>query len=1023
MNLSRVIAGVARGASRNRRAVLIAGVPMCVLWTLAATVWPGVPVDGSRDASSNFASILTIIATISAAAIAVAVTAGLIGVQLLSRYGARANRLVIDAKITGLLTVGAALGIAAPLWGAAEQWSWLRITAFAGFAWAILVLAAAVSVTLTRLDATWLVSQTVRRLGTRRWLQPDLSMGRLAEAQRVLLEIAAAAGNSNADTYAAARGIALVGFARYRVDPKVADTPGLIESLSVQGRSPKGSTGSPAAVAGTISLLASGCEDRDVTFAAINALQELVEDAVAHRQAPAARDLLEEAARLVTGRLQQLLDTRAADWLISQDPIERSGRHLGVMLAVQATVLGPRRPTPPSPHDLSGDHDALEWLYVSSPPRREDLAVLHAVAGSIGGRGGGAASAEEPDAGEADRASESYDLLEAWVTLAEATCASPAPDDGTWAGGWRGVDGFSRDLQRLASIGETLYKTTRLPPADRIERTIEKLAVHCLSAGERHTDMADLPDATGWRLPETVLSRTSVRAATEALAALATDSWTAGFDRRAIRTLRRLGSLLARTVRDGHARTAEEVSEDFTKAVLSTAKWSGKTLAARARARQLVLALAPELQSLARMAQVSNEADLWERVFDTADTVAWAPDGNTAETSATAYLQLLSGTADEPARSGIPGLRSERAASKLNDAVRGRLLHQIASTVPSAESGLAIVCILALWSDAIVSDSEHAFRELANLLERKILAYPRRDFCLPELWEPIETDTDRPPQKPASHWRLFDVASEATRWIRARLETGGALPPTLPPVGTPDGDLRALVEEFGEARLIDERCYWGVTSGNDCLVYLEEADRSRRLLRDHEGRARGEFAWGYGGTGPHNLAQALVEDILGPLINCPSCFGMVAVAGGLVQCPLCADGLRGELGELRSACAEITARLSRKPDASLVGQGGPDGAEWRLTRTGLLTDLCERRETHVAAARHARLPRPRRPSGSPRCSTSSASPRRPRTPAPAPPSPRYGPPSKCTDAKRRNQRRQRHDRRPLDIDPGPPGHS
>jgi hypothetical protein len=957
MNPSRVIAGVGRGASRNHRTVLIAGVPMCVLWTLAATVWPGVPVNGSRDASSSFASILTIVATISAAAIAVAVTAGLIGVQLLSRYGARASRLVIDLKITGLLTVGAALGVAAPLWGAAEQWPWLRVTAFAGFAWAILMLATAVSVTLARLDATWLVSQTVRRLETRRRGRPDLSMGHLAEAERVLLEIAAAAGNT--DTYSAARGIALVGFARYCIDPKVADTPGLIESLSVQGRSPNGLTRSPAAVAGTISVLATGCEDRDVTFAAVHALQELVEDAIAHRQAPAARDLLEEAAALVTDRLQQLLDSRAADWLISQDPIEHSGRHPRVML-VQTGVLEPPRPMPP--HDLPGDLGVLEWLRVSSPLRREDdLAVLRAVADSVGVHGGSAAAVEEPDAGEAPpsatlarradrlsesaRASEAYDLLEAWVTLVEATCASPAPDDVTWPGGWRGVDGFSRDVQRFASIGETLYKTTSLPPADRIERTIETLAAHCLSAGDRHTDMADLPDATDWRLPETVLSRTSVRAATEALAALATDSWIAGFDRRTIRTLRRLAFLLARTVRDGHARIAEEVSDDFTKAVLNTAKWSGETLAERARARQLVLALAPELQSLARMAQVSNEADLWERVFDTADTVAWAPDGNTAETSATAYLQLLSGTADEPDRRGFPGLRPERAASKLNDAVRGRLLHQIAWTLPSAEPGLAIVCILALWSDAICSDSEHAFRELANLLDTKILAHPRRDFCLPELWEPTETDTDRPPQKPASHWRLFDVASEVTRWIHGRLETNSALPPTLSTVGTPDGDLRALVEEFGAARLVDERRYWGVTSGNDCLVYVEEADCSRRLLRDHEGRARGEFAWGYGGAGPHNLAQALVEDILGPLINCPSCFGMVAVAGGLVQCPLCADGLRGELGELQSACAEITARLSRKPDASLVGQGGPDGAEWCLTRTGLLTALCGRRET------------------------------------------------------------------------------
>jgi hypothetical protein len=85
--------------------------------------------------------------------------------------------------------------------------------------------------------------------------------------------------------------------------------------------------------------------------------------------------------------------------------------------------------------------------------------------------------------------------------------------------------------------------------------------------------------------------------------------------------------------------------------------------------------------------------------------------------------------------------------------------------------------------------------------------------------------------------------------------------------------------------MINERQYWDIEYGEEYLVLVEEADRSRRLLRDCEGRARAQFTWGYGGTGPHNLSAALVADIPGTLAYCPSCFGAIPASGGLVKCP------------------------------------------------------------------------------------------------------------------------------------------
>ncbi len=122
-------------------------------------------------------------------------------------------------------------------------------------------------------------------------------------------------------------------------------------------------------------------------------------------------------------------------------------------------------------------------------------------------------------------------------------------------------------------------------------------------------------------------------------------------------------------------------------------------------------------------------------------------------------------------------------------------------------------------------------------------------------------------------------------------------------------------------------------------MLIEEADRSRRLLRDCEGRAREQFTWGYGGTGPHNLSEALLADMLGTLAYCPSCFGAIPAGGGLIECPSCnGDGLRRrDLHLLQRACYRTITGLSKMPDPALQDlDGSPPGAQWRLTRTNFL---------------------------------------------------------------------------------------
>lgn len=68
------------------------------------------------------------------------------------------------------------------------------------------------------------------------------------------------------------------------------------------------------------------------------------------------------------------------------------------------------------------------------------------------------------------------------------------------------------------------------------------------------------------------------------------------------------------------------------------------------------------------------------------------------------------------------------------------------------------------------------------------------------------------------------------------------------------------------------KTYIGVrhTAPNRCVVYVEEPNGNgttdRRVLehrRNHRSHSPTGFAWGYGGSGPAELAHAIVKDITG----------------------------------------------------------------------------------------------------------------------------------------------------------------
>ena len=852
------------------------------------------------------------------------------------------------------------------------------------------------------LNPRWLTLHLINREFPLATSATDALFTRLGELQSTLLEIDAGTDESERGWPVTLRAIVLVGLARYRIDAKNADLLQLVDALTEKTRSPSTSKEPPEVTAAVLSLLALASDDSDVTLGVVKAVRELAHDAIQQHQ-PVRHSLLDEVAGLVTDRLLVLVAPATIDWIVTQEPIvprrgvlfsmpeahvvtsESDNDRPGMAVPDRVTwevirtwLTSPRAPERSESKVLSSlvpmfqrpsaatpeveELTVIDVRTLVEPDIREDTIKSDDPQGAARESDGfpEPLSLNEEDDGETPspearaqtvaarhREYDAYDLLDEGVSLLASTCAAPTPDDTSWPGGWRGVDALSEDVQRLAKIGLAQYKAGLYPPSDRVEQAIERIGVQVVRA-ERSDDADDLPDVTGWRVGEAMLERTTAHSATSALRELGIESWRAGFGRRSLLTIRRLLSLIITAVQKGDTKLFEDLEEDLHLAVIRTAKWTDDSLADRERSRQLVLGLAPDFMAVGRAAQACADDEMWRHIFSALETTAWSPAGSEIEAATDIYQYFLAGLS--PIEEVVAGRlgditswdrRMTCAAHVLAPHVREHLFRQLDNEATASHPGIALLTVVTLWRDVQLRSDPQALEAFCAALDKHILDGGRRNFELPELFTATEGVTDRVPQfdGPRIHWRLFDVAAEARRWVTVRLQSGEGPPAVLPPVATPDADLRTLIATYGAERLVDERQYWGIDDGDHCFIYVQEADKSRRLLRDCELKARAQFTWGYGGTGPHDLAQALVADILGALSYCPSCFGAIGGGAGLVKCPSCeGSGLRRhDLWALHRACYHVTASLPKKPDPLLHDlEDVPVGAQWQLSRVKFL---------------------------------------------------------------------------------------
>lgn len=964
----------------------------CCAATLAIIHWLGPSRLTVSSAADRADSVLTTMATLSGAAVVLALTATLVGFQMSSRFGSRASRMVTTWPV-GLCMAGAALlGVGAPLLAATEPWPWMRTVGFACFSWTVLLLGVAASRTLAHLDSEWLAVQCIRKL-----LRDLDGEARIARSQSTLLEIAAGAAEGDPGEHAARRGAVFAGLAGYRIGADAGGLAELSESLAARAAASSRRGDSPLLAVKILSLIGLVGGNADLALGSLRLQSDLAQESMLQHRAPVVRAVLDEAAEFTTDRLQAILEPTSIAWLAAQEPVREPGPSLLFERPEDAEPVADRLPP-------TGHRAVLNWVGTTRPATRQDVDSLAAllptapkqpppaesevapvevtmvepsdvlgigfdddrtaffeeheqpvVITDLGEylrddtQGTGGETINSTEQRERSRAKlagewEAGDLLEAAVEAFMAAAAAPRPEDAGWPGGWRGSGEFTNDLQRLAAPSKSLYESGRFPPTDRPERAIEQLLGRAIRRQDPSANNDEPAEAIGWR---TTLQRTAVALGAEALRELATGAWQAGFARRALLTVRRLFALFVTAVEQGDARLIDDVADAARLSVVRTSQWADGTIAERVRSRQFVLALASDCAALGRAVGKSEGDDqIWEAVTGVLDTLAWSPRGSASEAAAEVYLYFLAGFSTAPddpefEQSFNAVVSTTKPISKgapLAPRVRRHLLRELRMSGTLEQPRLAVLAIVALWRDAIADGSPARAEELGRALHKRIIDLGRREYEPDALWNAELDARERPPRSSDEalvHWRVYDVASAACRWAEATM-TGEEVTPILPPVETPDADLLSLVRDRGAKSLIDERDYWGVEYDEDKLVLVQEVDHSRRLLRDSECKARSKVNWGYSGTGPDDLAAILVADALGPLMYCPSCFGTVGVAGGLIECPICAHGVRSDLWKLNRAAGWLTSQLSKIPLGSCGPDDSPPGAQWHIRRTDLL---------------------------------------------------------------------------------------
>ena len=883
-----------------------------LLWLLVVWLGPGLHL--GDDAGSRSAQSAVLIAAGSIGAAAVLAILAVLGIvlQVLARYSWAVIRDVLPAWFGPILVFALVAGVVIPLWTSLGPTALASTIAFGCFGWAMMALGFLGKSVAKRMSPSSLAVRTrLRALGVLSAAHHD--RGELDELAELLRQLIAEDAPLWGDGQRTVGVYALLIAALSRVSGRGA----AVDATRALAGQADGSANLESGADGTgivraLWVLALDQVDDAMMFTETHrALTTIAANARARAQHELAKLALAALAAATTARICALEPRvgftvpRAPDEVRVLPSGPRESEVFGTQHPAQgrpASSLAPRPEAEPTRVEATRNSRRTclsEFLdqFGDADNCTPETAVLllQTLHGGLGAR--------RPAARRLG--SQAHDLLRNTVDSLVGLLPPPLPSSTGWPSAWAGTQAFENDIARLAGLVEEVYLESREVSADFVEAAIELVCLRLL--GEQTLDASLPPPRTLWREPPSRREEGGIAGpAADALARLMIAAYHAGFDRRALKTGLRLIALATASVQRNDLTALRAYANGLGKFTIEGIRNGpdGLAASANARAQAILTGLVAECDQLLEAAYRNGHSGIRQVVEQITQSLVWTTPPRRAAPVAAALLQVRAMAAGWPVDlpsgqswSGLsvpPGLGP--AAPLPLQVLREIKAGFLDADFPDQHS---MALALTLWAQAVLAARRNdlsAVADIEGFLRAKIGDDP--GSCRERTAE-IPRAFDRPgPPAQITGRALRRVVHAAIDWCeKGDLEVQPRVP----------GDRKAAtVPETAKLLLaggsLSDWTYSGSRgSGGPGLVMVESADGSRRVLRNADLLAD-DFSWGYSGGGPHAMAEALVRDLLGERLACPTCMGAITVVAHTITCLPCETS-----GERRGAMEAVAA--------------------------------------------------------------------------------------------------------------------
>lgn len=893
-------------------------------WGFVVWIWPGLNL-GNDAASRGFQSaVLIAAASIQAAVALFGLTIGAVVLQVMGKYSWPVIRNVLPKWLLPVMAVAISGGVVFPLWVSFSPTPRLSTAAFTGFGWSFLVIGASAWETARRMNPQAVSTHARQRALAELSRDQAPAATALDDTAEVLGQLAADVELPIYDGLMLVATYVLVLAHRARIVP-VGETADAIRALGERAASTDSSVIAMGIAKAMWVLGLDQMANSAVCREALRCLRVIAADGRSHGQCDVADTALDALANITAVRVGQGLHQigyRTPKWQPTPPPERLTSGYFARPRYPSSLPTVEEPETTPAPLSETERRGRLDLF--ASAFGAEDGADVGSLVGTLQAGLLRPSDVQQHAAQPADDPStrlDNYDLLCETVETLTSRLPAPQPSSTAWPAGWQGHGALDRDVRRLAEVAESLYRQGKHVPSDMVEAALELIGVRLRAEPLTETD---LPAArTDWRYPPSRSEEGGIASTTaNCLGTLMSAAFDAGFDRRALSTgLRLLASATASAQRgDLDATRAYVIAlERFT---LDTSRHGleASSQAGALRMEVVLTGLIAECDQLLLAAEQQKDHNkaIYEVVQNLALSLAWnmprARNLATVVSMLQARLVAAGWPIDQPSGQWRTHALDEPVSPSTPHALSGDALAEAETLFKDwlghEDNRPAMGALITLWAHAACaarSGSRDEVQRIAGILVGRVNEHDQRYAEMPApLAAPGE---ERAPGYQEIDPHLRRVISAAVRWcLKADLKINPTIP-HAPGPRTAHSIARWLAAHPGT----DDWTYRGAEDVAETnLVTVQMQDGSRRVLRDCDVRT-GDLTWGYSGTGPHNLATVLVEDLLGDYYKCPDCLGTIKLAANSVICGACANtGVRH--GVWRAEINALTKIIMGLPD-------------------------------------------------------------------------------------------------------------